>query len=978
MQDWFSNLPLVQLSAWLEEMPKKADLKDKRLLLTANQRLSRFILQKRQVQFSARVLPSQNITSYEQWRSALWLKAEERGLTRGKVLAAPQERFVWQQLLSEQAQADGLLADNKSLAKSLSDARAIVATWAIPLSELAQENYKEASFLLEVLEKFTQRYEVNGWITPEQQTGQLIELLESGALPKVDSIGIYGFTELNPLQQALLCNASSALRQVSPPQPSNLQCQFKEYSDWQVELEQIARWANKRLQQSPDISLGVVLPNLQKFRTQVDRVFTRQFDSAYLLEPNKSPSDRPYELSIGNPLIEEPVIADALALTRLIQKQFTKEEGIDLLRSVFWGAKDNVSNEVNAEGITGAINQTDDDFKALAADARLRALEMLDRWEIPTLQLVQFVDIIAKAEQKSVAQVARNAGEINGSHAVEPPVGMPSKLILEVVQKYRLAANKLPFQHWNSFFKRYLLSLNWPGERTLSSREYQAVEQFKGVLDELLVDQRCFIESNLVTFPAYVSHLKQRLSERVFQQQSPRKPIQITGTIEAMGLAFDECWIGNVTRNQFPESPQPNPFLPVQIQKKYDTPRCSPQKELKYAQAVLDSLGCCSSNITYSYSVLSEDEHHQISPLLYQKYAQEYDETKISAKEQQDDVEPTHYETAYNNLNRDDVFAYFHDTVGLPLVLTGGTAKIRRGVTALGTYALNPFYSYLVYRLGAKQPNTEYVGVSPQARGNILHNVLEQFWQNTHGTEQLKAKIENKEALGHELEALILGEINQVLRIQLPYLPSSLVDLEVHRCQSLLLEWLELEADRPIFSVHATEQSFELTLKTVRFSIRVDRVDELACSAEDASRILLIDYKTGATPISALQRHPLIEPQLPIYTQISELEASAVCLAQLKPNACEFVGIGEDQTQIKGIQAPSSLKRYDLPNEWSEVLEWWQEDLHRSVTGITEGKAVNVTANSTYESRYSYLSAIIRAEQQEELALKYRATEDDR
>lgn len=921
------------LQDWLTNLANKQDVHADELLVTANQRLSRHILRLRQLQLGVPVLPNQNIASYEQWRSNLWSHCEDRGWVESTVINKQQEQFIWQQLLSQSNQTETLLADNKSLAKALTDARIIVDTWGIPHDQIENANHRESSFFLEVRTSLSSLYQEKGWITPEQQSNKLIDLFNTGTLKKYSDIGLYGFTELNPLQQALVSSATNNVQQLPIEKCDQASAGLIECVDWETEIETIARWAHQTLKQNPSTQIGIVIPNLQKHRSQIECAFIRQFDNDYLLNPTSSGADKPYELSIGSPLAEEPCIADALLLTQLLHKKLTKEEALDLIRSEFWGQN---------------------------TEARLLALQGLNDWPMTSVDTIQLTKLLSKAEKRIEAANDLNIEQFKDGFIEATDEMTTSNRILEAIQLYRLAAHKLDFQHWNGFLKRFLKTLNWPGNRTLNSREYQAVEQFKLILDELLVDQRCFIGSNLVTFPAYVAHLRQRLSEKVFQQQTPRKPIQISGTLEAIGLSFDKCWVANTTRSQFPESPQPNAFLPLALQKAFATPRSSPQKELDYAEQLLTIFSECANEVTFSYSKTAEDEHQQVSPLLPPMASKKLDEEQLAKNL---------YFDKYNTASAYRNFCVFSDLCGLPLKHSEASIKIRRGVNALSTYAVNPLYAYLVHRLGAKQPNPVYVGISPPQRGNILHNVLETFWEATKNSAALKTKLENQAAFLAELEALISDNVNAELHKHLQYLPPQLLELEKQRCLSVLVQWLTLESYRAPFIVAATENAYAIELKPISFNVRVDRVDSpTSASGEPTGNSILIDYKTGSTPLSLLQRAPLVEPQLPVYTQLKELSASAVALGQLQPNNCTFVGIGEDAIQIDGVDAPSKLNKYDLPDTWEKVLDWWQQELMKSVKGFSEGNALNITTVKTYENRFEHLQPIVRKTEQEKMA----------
>lgn len=81
------------------------------------------------------------------------------------------------------------------------------------------------------------------------------------------------------------------------------------------------------------------------------------------------------------------------------------------------------------------------------------------------------------------------------------------------------------------------------------------------------------------------------------------------------------------------------------------------------------------------------------------------------------------------------------------------------------------------------------------------------------------------------------------------------------------------------------------------------------------------------------------------------------------------MGIGEDVIQIDGVDAPSKLNKYDLPDTWEQVLDWWQQELIKSVKGFSEGNALNITTVKTYESRFEHLQPIVRNTEQEKMAV---------
>ena len=156
-----------------------------------------------------------------------------------------------------------------------------------------------------------------------------------------------------------------------------------------------------------------------------------------------------------------------------------------------------------------------------------------------------------------------------------------------------------PASEWSRDFSELLEALGWPGDRTLSSREYQVVEKWHGLL------------SSLATLDArHAAHHASRRRSRVcgrspqrttFQVENEGAPIQIMGLLEASGLRFDHLWVMGLHDEALPAAANPNPFLPISLQREHKLPHSSAERELEFAAKLMERLLASARNMVLSY-----------------------------------------------------------------------------------------------------------------------------------------------------------------------------------------------------------------------------------------------------------------------------------------------------------------------------------------------------------------------------------------
>ena len=136
-------------------------------------------------------------------------------------------------------------------------------------------------------------------------------------------------------------------------------------------------------------------------------------------------------------------------------------------------------------------------------------------------------------------------------------------------QRRQLALEQ-PSSQWSRDFSELLSALGWPGDRTLSSREYQVVEKWHGLLSSLATLDAAVPP---ITLSRALSRLQEFAAATTFQVENEGAPIQIMGLLEASGLRFDHLWVMGLHEEALPAAANPNPFLPISLQREYKLPQ---------------------------------------------------------------------------------------------------------------------------------------------------------------------------------------------------------------------------------------------------------------------------------------------------------------------------------------------------------------------------------------------------------------------
>ena len=809
------------------------------------------------------------VESLQGWLDKLWFGLQQRGWKPAlkQVLNREQRQLLWQRALDEALER--ALLNSQQLCRDADGALAQLLQWQLltdideldsaiePLLEqFALTLNRDEYPLFPMIRAFAHQLHTHHAITPDQRDQLILRALREGAIESLPQIDTAGFAQISPLADAILHSAAAKVV-ARPASGSPAHPASAPCPNLEEELYQAARWAAEKLERDPRASVGIVVNNLGQCRAQVESIFARVLEPQFL-DPAQRRYTLPFNFSAGTPLAQTPVGAAALQLLELLQDEWDYSQLRNLLFCPFWGSEDEI----------------------WLRTALFRRLQKMELRRIDGATLRYWGERTAEALKQESPQLPRQ---------------------LEQIGDWQRRWKRAPAEIWAARFSEVLAALGWPGPRNPDSQEYQQLMHWESALEDLAALSAF---GGSLTFTQALQQLRQIASRMPFQAETRDGPLQILGVLEAGGLAFDHLRLVGFGQQQWPTAPAPNPLLPIQWQKHWKMPRASAERELELARELSDDLLKASSDIVVSYACEEDGVQQGLSNLFGNP-------APIAALES--DALQQHAGQLAGAVQLETVVDR-----QLPPLKPADCERVRGGASVLKAQALCPMNAQLRYRLGASGFMQPGIGLNPAERGNIVHQVLAEFWQQCGDVAHLRALDEN--ARRQQIDDAIENSLRSVRRKH-AHLPAGFWTMEHQRLIRLLDQWLELEAARPAFAVEKIEWEQQVEIGGLQFNLRLDRLDQLASGEQ-----LVIDYKTGQPSINDWLQERIREPQLPLYA-LFQPKANAIAFGQVRNGDCKWRGCGELAQPIDGIKAVADTQKDSPFTTWQDLGDYWQQGL---------------------------------------------------
>jgi ATP-dependent helicase/nuclease subunit B len=858
-------------------------------VLTGNRRASRQVLaaceHRLRLDYNAWETPC--VLPWDAWLHRTWQECLLSGATNLTLLSPVQARAIWRQIIV----ASGGTVGNKSGVVEIAwQAWQQLHEYGIELSSSAFHVTPETRSFYDWAQRYRDLCNKNGWTDSSRLPDELRGLCRDGSLirprrvedpvlPSQAKIVLYGFDDFTPqqlrLHEALRTSGIDVVALIPDESwtvPETARC--VDAADSKDELTAAAHWVRATLAANPDARIGIVVPALNKLRSDTDHIFTRVLHPEALLTRNAD-SPRAFDISLGQPLSEYPIIAAALTAIRLAVDAVPTHDATVLLRSPYVG-----SSEAEAS-------------PRARFDVYLRGVSG------PEIKLAPLTEVLASEDNPANC----------------PALKWHLKQFASIAEKLH---DPLRPSEWADRIGELLESLGWPGDdergRPLNSAEYQTVQAWSELLAELA--RLDLIAASLQPFEM-ADEIGRLAQERIFKPESAGAPVQILGPFEAAGSVFDHLWITGLSDDVWPARGNTNPFLPLALQRDAGVPHSVPAQDFAFAGRITTRMAESAAEVVFSWPKRQEDSLLRPSPLLEgipkSNVLHFVAETPVwgrgcaPSQTCAGDAVPD-----WPTLQRVVSTETYNGESAPPL----DYSAVRGGTRIFELQSNCPFHAFAELRLGATKLDEPQLGLRARDRGRVIETALQLVW--TH----LRNHFTLMQTPQPELDHIVGESVDQAIsRIPPPReaWEQRYRQLERGRLIALVNEWLEVERRREAFEVVEHQREVTVSAGGITVSGRIDRLDRT-----NDGGLVVIDYKSGNGNYGPGQwngERPE-RPQLPLYVIAQTQPVSGVAFGLLRTGRCDMKGLAA-RKEILG-QSRDNSKRYLNDNDFEQHVAGWR------------------------------------------------------
>lgn len=866
------------------------------IILCSTARLARslqMVQQAKQLQSGATQWQSVNITTLSEWlsqtiESAILLGEIDAESVPTAALNATQEGLLWEQSIQHalKSNAAAELFDTSGLASAAMEANRLLTEWRLKLDlDNASEETQQFMQWREYFQGLCEQANVLEAVRYEAWQITCLQR-DAGQLPQ--TVQLAGFDRIHPNTKRLMSalearGVTVSTYPITLASPQSLSHVL--LNDQEAECRAAVAWAQAQCTQNPQSRLAIVVPELDALRAKLSHLLDDAFHPQ-AAAPAFAEIIRCYDFTLGIPLSTLPIITTALNLLRFAwnKQQVMQTEIATLLHSAYWSA-----------------SQQESDARA-KLDARMRQQLPLS---LKNHRFMRFLHHTCEGEYALIL----------------PALIEDTNQLLHIAQEN---SRKQGVAVWAETFKTLLAATHWRGDRSLSSHEYQAVQSFERVLQQLASLETLV---GKISASEAIKRLTQLCKAQIFQpERKTQAAIQVMGMLEASAEPLDAIWVMGMNDHVWPPIARHNALLPAELQRNASTPNASSEVQTAFAQAIHDRLIKSAHKVVFSSAEKDGERQLRTSPLMH----------AIAAVETAPESMLTLAEMLAENTTRD--WQWVDDNQAPPVKegehVGGGTALLK-------AQAICPAWAFYQYRLNARKLSEPVNGLDVMERGSLVHAVLATFWLARDSNDLQDSIPEDLRAELLSISTTVLAAFN----IERDHAFSdTFLALEAERLSKLVFAWLiEVEMLRPQgFTVRECEQEHNIEIEGINIKLIIDRVDTL-----DDDRLVVMDYKTGRQLDYKNWAQPdITEPQLPIYAAfiLGDSDIGAVCYAKVRTADHAFIGIAaagelvQGATVFDGTRGRKIFDETSFPN-WQDIITHWKTQITATALRLKSGDA---------------------------------------
>ena len=862
-----------------------------------------------------------------------------------KILNQHQQQYIWDGLLSSHSICSQILYPHQFL-KQLLQAWQYMAQWQgdFDFSDwfLQKLVTDQIQVFIDLSNLFIKKCEQENWLSSSKVLSVILDCLKNNKFNKniLDAIlakKIYwvGFEKTTPEVNDFIQNLKDKNYICEHIWPLNYDISLNhkvnafECLDPEDEIYQILNWVMQN--QSLYKNIGVIIPNLSSRRDElISSINNIKYKQDIINNYEKNNYSFPkYAITGGQKLSEYPVIRDLLDLLYI------------------------------------PISQDKDKFRVLLSCAYLKNScdKFSDRdkleWELQQdISISNNINIKLLINYWDDFRLKNNYQDDDLLFSL-----LEHKNWLSDVFWHK---NKLDVSQWLEKLYKFLEILGWPGDHVLSSTDHQVIAKFYDILQNISMYE---LVASSLSYSDFLKMLQEQISSCLFQPESVENPkVTFFELLEADAIAFDALWIAGINDDIWPPKAKPNPFIPIIYQKQIKMPHSSSERELDFALHIWHRLLKQSPVIMLS-CVISDEKGLDKSP---SELIRAYGLNKASFCNSSEFIFNKDYYFIFNkylakkleHISNNNVLLSDVIDINPDILSDHNIRELSHGADIIQHQIDCPFKAFARYRLNIKPFKEPAEHLTASDRGQILHEILADFWSEIKN----KNNLDNKNLDKNKLDNIIIKYINKSLnKWKIKYkniLFKGMLNIELKRLYNLIISWLEVEQDRPLFEVVGIEKVIKGEIAGMPILARIDRLDNISGSNQK----IIVDYKTGVSKTSSWLGDRPNMMQMPLYALLHP-NTGAIVFALVNNDNLTYQGVSDKELNISGVKVVNEknlsrisyyLNKNNLDKNWDDLLNKWQNIAQDAVLDFKNSKTNVDPANINQTCQYCEYKRLCR------------------
>ena len=737
--------------------------------------------------------PSAEVYVWEEWLRKLWAQIVEQNWDLDRpLLTHQQSQQLWENVIrsdvGKNSDYEFLLWHITATANQAQTAYGLMRVYEIETSDFPNDVSEDIRHFMQWLKQYLAAVKKRKWIDLQTLPSLVCENAGYISAEQAAPVIFAGFDSWPPQNRRTVESLKlhgmkvEVLGDTEPARSKSSHNFFFENID--DEIRACAQWARAVIEANPKVhKVGIVSPDLRRVHQRLYRVFSSCLNPDSVLDHRES-WNMSFHMTLGTDLSSTPLVIDALNLIELIRP----EVGISVMCEV-----------LRSDRIKGWENELSE--RSLLA----HAVFSLGSSHVSIDNVLTLIDRSANIECPVLAEAFQSAQKMRSN--------MPATA---------------SFAYWGQFFMDWMKNFQSISrkDRKFGIEEAQIHRSWCHAVESLAGISLVTRDVSADVAAAKLARIVSRINT---QPRAIHSPIQVGEMVSMAGQSFTHLWIMGMDNSSLPGTPNPNPFIPVELQISREIPDSSSEDLVERMNLRFDRLIGAADSVVLSYSQTDGSEVFGASNLI--QNPQKYEESERFAFPDYKELLTEHFKFCEE----------YSDWEARPI----SQAELENfsGSSAALQHQSNCYFRAFAHaRLKAEPIGAPEIGITALLHGLLAHQVVEELYENIHTPADIN---NNYEDLARRIKEIASHAVNSENRKRIKPIRKELIETEIKLLIDIVDEWLSVDSQIPdnqkIWELELA-QTFEIEGLPVR--LRIDRVD-LQLQPNGDSQFIVIDYKTS-------------------------------------------------------------------------------------------------------------------------------------